>query len=134
MKNTVVFSGLQLTQNKHSNLEFDFLIISLPLKAIIQVEVNPKNNKNTRKHAKEQLQQGLKFFKEQLPFPSDENWKFIKTVSFGEPLKDICDECQTFVFTSDFEKKKNKKEENFSSQLRTFLNETLWKTEQGMNF
>jgi hypothetical protein len=106
--NTVVLSGLMLKgyndANKLSILgEFDFIVISLPLKSIIQIEAKRGNNEKNREHANEQLKRGQDFFAKNCPFPDSENWNYIKMMSFGESVKkDICDDCKPFVFSANF--------------------------------
>ena len=105
---TVVLSGLMLKgyndDNKLTTLgEFDFIVISLPLKSIIQIEAKRGNNEKNREHANEQLKRGQKFFAKNFPFPSSEDWKYIKMMCFGETVeKDICDQCKPFVLSADF--------------------------------
>jgi hypothetical protein len=103
-QNTVVLSGLKLKDGNWNTLgEFDFIIVSLPLKSIIQVEAKNGNNVKNIKSAEEQLNQGQEFFKENFPFPSSENWKYTKMMCFGESVgKDICDDCKPFVLSTNF--------------------------------
>jgi hypothetical protein len=124
-KNTVVFSGLKIKNTDLSEKgEFDFIIISLPLKSIIQIEAKMGNNKKNRDHAKEQLDRGQAFFKENLPFPSSENWNYIKMMCFGESVeKDICENCKPFILGSNLMKKNiiQSVSEEIADQFHSFL-------------
>ncbi len=83
--------------------EFDFIVISLPLKSIVQIEAKRGNNQKNRQHAEIQLKRGQGFFAENFPFPSSEDWKYIKMMCFGESVeKDICDDCKPFVISANF--------------------------------
>jgi hypothetical protein len=98
-------SGLKLKDANSLNEsgEIDFLIISLPLKAIIHIEAKKGNNNSNRRKASDQLKRGLTFFKDNFPFPSSENWNYKKMMCFGESVeKDICDECRPFVLSANF--------------------------------
>ena len=105
---TVVLSGLMLKgyndDNKLTTLgEFDFIVISLPLKSIIQIEAKRGNNEKNREHADIQLKRGKEFFAKNCPFPESENWKYKKMMCFGETVeKDICDQCKPFVLSANF--------------------------------
>jgi hypothetical protein len=49
------------------------------------------------------LERGLNFFEENCPFSSSAaNWKYIKMLTFGEVVKDICSQCQPFVLSANF--------------------------------
>jgi hypothetical protein len=83
--------------------EIDFLIISLPLQSIIQIEVKRANTDATRSNAAKQLNRGEVFFEENFPFPSIENWNYKKMMCFGESVeKDICERCKPFVLSANF--------------------------------
>ncbi len=83
--------------------EFDFIVISLPLKSIVQIEAKRGTNEKNRQHAERQLNQGKEFFEENLPFPSFENWNYTKMMCFGESVEtDICDQCKPFVLSANF--------------------------------
>ncbi len=103
-QNTVVLSGLILKDvNSKTTGEIDFLIISLPLMSIIQIEAKRANTDSSRSSATKQLGQGQAFFEENFPFPSSENWKYTKMMCFGESVeKDICDQCKPFVLNANF--------------------------------
>jgi hypothetical protein len=101
--NTVVLSGLKLKDlNLKTTGEIDFLIISLPLKSIIHIEAKRANTDSSRGSAAKQLERGQTFFEENCPFPSSENWKYIKMLTFGEVVEDICSQCQPFVLSTNF--------------------------------
>jgi hypothetical protein len=102
-KNTIVLSGLKLKEKAQTTGEFDFIIISLPLKSIIQIEAKKGNNEKNRKHADKQLNRGQDFFLKNCPFPSSENWKYTKMMCFGESVEnDICYQCRPFVLSANF--------------------------------
>ncbi len=83
--------------------EIDFLIISLPLQSVIQIEAKRANNESTRSSAAKQLNRGQIFFEENIPFPSSENWNYTKMMCFGESVdKDVCDQCKPFVLSANF--------------------------------
>jgi hypothetical protein len=101
--NTVVLSGLKIKDlNLKTTGEIDFLIISLPLKSIIHIEAKRANTESSRSSAAKQLERGLSFFAKNCPFPSSENWTYIKMLTFGEVVKDICPNCKLFVLSADF--------------------------------
>jgi hypothetical protein len=104
IKNTVVVSGLMLKDyNLKTTGEFDFIIISSSSRSIIQIEAKRGNNEKNRQHANQQLYRGQKFFEDNFPFPSSENWKLIKLMCFGDSVqKDICEECKPYILGSDF--------------------------------
>jgi hypothetical protein len=103
-QNTVVLSGLKLKDlDSKTTGEIDFLIISLPLMTIFQIEVKRANTDATRSSALTQLNRGLAFFEENIPFPCSENWNYTKMMCFGESVeKDICDDCKPFVLSANF--------------------------------
>ncbi len=135
-QNTVVFSGLKI---KNADLtekgEFDFIIISLPLKSIVQVEAKRGNNQKNRDHAKAQLDRGQAFFEENLPFPSSENWNYVKMMCFGESVDyDICENCKPFVLGSNFlmENTIQSVSEDIAHQFLNFLNTFFKDYDTGM--
>ncbi len=103
-QNTVVLSGLKQKDLDSKTLgEFDFIIISLPLKSVIQIEAKRANTDTSRRSAAKQLNRGEVFFEENFPFPSSENWNYTKMMCFGESVeKDICDKCKPFVISANF--------------------------------
>jgi hypothetical protein len=107
-KNTVVLSGLQLKEPNDGNKmtpsgEFDFIVISLPLKSIIHIEAKAGYHKLSRRSASKQLESGLTFFKEKLPLPASENWKYVKMMCFGQSVNnDICVQCRPFILGTNF--------------------------------
>jgi hypothetical protein len=126
VQNTVVVSGLRLRDaDLKTTGEIDFIVISLQLKSIIQIEAKRGNNQKNREHAEEQLKKGLAFFKENFSFPSSENWKYIKMMCFGESVeKDVCEKCKPFVLESSFVQANTIRSVSteIASQLSTFLN------------
>ncbi len=101
IKNTVVINSWKdrLTQG-NTAAEFDFLIVSEPFQTIFHIEVKKTcNNKNAFKAA-EQLENGLKLISKNIPFPEQENWKYVRLMYFArnEQTKSIfCTECQRYV-------------------------------------
>ncbi len=103
-KDTVVFSGWNV--KGQDSCEFDFLIVSEPLKTIFQIEVKKTNARKTRNSAKEQLQKGQKLFETRIPFPKEENWKHVKFMFFALNEKQeifrasdspFCCSCQPYI-------------------------------------
>ena len=103
-QNTVVLSSLKLKDlDSKTTGELDFVIISLPMKAIIQIEAKRANTDTSRSSAFTQLKRGLAFFEENFSFPSSENWNYTKMMCFGEVVEeDICDDCKPFVLSANF--------------------------------
>jgi hypothetical protein len=103
-QNTVVLSGLKLKDlDSKTTGEIDFLIISLPLQSVIQIEAKRANTDSTRSSALTQLKRGLAFFEENFPFPPSENWNYTKMMCLGESVeKDICEDCKPFVLSANF--------------------------------
>ncbi len=103
-QNAVVLSGLMLKDgNLKTKGEFDFIIISSAFKSIIQIEAKRGNNPGNRTHAETQLNRGQAFFEENFPFPSSENWNYVKMMCFGECVeKNICPKCKPFILGSEF--------------------------------
>ena len=86
--------------------EFDFLIVSDSLKAVIHIEVKKTFTEDSRAKAAQQLQSGMSFFKEKLPFPQEEDWKYVRVMYFGNQNSFICKaqkdgNCQHFVIFQD---------------------------------
>jgi hypothetical protein len=126
IKNTIVLSGLKLKGYTMQELgEFDFIAFALPSKSIIHIEAKRGNNKNNRDHAERQLNRGQAFFEENFPFPSSENWNYIKMMCFGEFVeKYICDHCKPFILSSNFIKDNTIQSvsKNIAEQFYSFLN------------
>jgi hypothetical protein len=105
VQNTVVLSGLKLkaANSQNASGEIDFLIVVLPLKSVIHIEAKKGNSISNRRKASAQLKRGLAFFEKNFPFPSSENWNYVKMMCFGESVgKDICDDCKPFVLSANF--------------------------------
>jgi hypothetical protein len=104
VQNTVVLSGFKLKDlDSKTTGEMDFLIISLPLQSVIQIEAKRANTNTSRSSAAKQLNRGQTFFEENIPFPSSENWNYRKMMCFGEVVEeDICDDCKPFVLSANF--------------------------------
>ena len=99
-KNTVVISSWSDKGAKgRKNREIDFIILSLPLTSIFQIEVKKSSNKTNLNNGINQLEEGKKFFSSTIPFPPNEQWKMVRVLSFGkllEPLK-ACISCGNFL-------------------------------------
>ena len=100
IKDTVVLSswsdkGAQGRKNR----EIDFIILSLPLRSIFQIEVKASSNKANLNHGINQLQEGKNFFSSIIPFPSDEHRRIVTALSFGKFLEPLtaCKSCETFL-------------------------------------
>ncbi len=103
-QNTVVLSGLkQKDLDSKTTGEIDFLIISLPLMSIIQIEVKRGSTDASRSSAAKQLIRGQAFFEKNFLFSSSENWNYTKMMCFGESVNNnICDDCKPFVLSANF--------------------------------
>jgi hypothetical protein len=125
-QNAVVLSGLMLKDSSLKTLgEFDFIVISSAFKSIIQIEAKRGNNPKNREHAETQLNRGQAFFEENFPFPSSENWTYIKTMCFGELVnKEVCQNCKPFILGSDFIENKTTKSisDKIGQQFLSFIN------------
>ena len=86
--------------------EFDFVIVSEPLKRIIHIEVKSSYSTLNQEKGSEQLKKLLDFAMENLPFPEEEGWNYNRFLYFGRgkerqiPVKETintCPECQLFV-------------------------------------
>ena len=81
VRNTIVINGWKDNGSQvRTTKEFDFLIISEPLKTIVHIEVKRHLNAETRDKAAKQLESGRKLFQETIPFPKDQNWKYIQVM------------------------------------------------------
>ena len=125
-QNAVVLSGLMLKDSSLKTLgEFDFIVISSAFKSIIQIEAKRGNNPKNREHAETQLNRGQAFFEENFPFPSSENWTYIKTMCFGELVdKEVCQNCKPFIFGSNFimDKTTQSISDKIGKQFLSFIN------------
>jgi hypothetical protein len=125
-QNAVVLSGLMLKGGNLKTLgEFDFIVISSAFKSIIQIEAKRGNNRKNREHAETQLNRGQAFFEENFPFPSSENWTYIKMMCFGELVnKEVCQNCKPFILGSDFIENKTTQSisDKIGQQCLSFIN------------
>ena len=111
-KDTIVINGWHIEVPVKDRCEFDFLIISEPLKAIFQIEVKQKCHDSAVQSAMKQLQWGQELFKSKIKFPEEENWKYVKAIYFAlnEENKDFksseekadsefkfCQNCQSYL-------------------------------------
>jgi DNA replication protein DnaC len=106
VKDTVVISGWNVNTKGQKSCEFDFLIVSEPLKTIFQMEVKRTHTQKSRKSAREQLQKGKQLFESKVIFPNKENWKYVKVMFFAlnEQKEDFkssdfhfCQNCQSYI-------------------------------------
>ena len=123
VKNMVVINGWkdQVTKREVAG-EFDFLIVSGLLQTIFHIEVKLTCSKSTMDHAAKQLDRGLKLIQGKVPFPKNENWKYVRMMYFGN-IKDFsifCPECLKFVLGPN--------EDIWSRIIKTVDNPTQLKT------
>ena len=101
IKDTMVITSWS---NK-SEREFDFIIVSLPLKSIFQIEVKKCLTKSSIKKAKDQLKKGKKFINSIIPFPLEDNLKLVRSFFVGEQEKELeqeqepCSSCLRFFLS-----------------------------------
>ncbi len=105
-KDTVVISGWNVNLKGQKSCEFDFLIVSEPLKTVFQIEVKRTHTLKSRKSAREQLQNGKQLFESRVIFPKKENWKYVKVMFFALNEKQevfkasdspFCLNCQSYM-------------------------------------
>jgi len=99
VQNTVVINGFRMHP-----MEFDFLIISAELKAIIQIELKKTMSRQSVLNGIIQLNRGLSFIHKMIPYAKDNGWKLIKTFYFeslNEKVPNICHNCQQFILGPD---------------------------------
>jgi hypothetical protein len=104
VKDTLVISSWSDGgSNTRKNREIDFLIISLPLKSIFQIEVKKISNKSNINDGVKQLKEGKNFFLSIIPFPSREEWSFVQVLYFGTATSTLesCQNCQDFLLRPD---------------------------------
>jgi len=104
VKDTLVISSWSDGgSNNRKNREIDFLIISLPLKSIFQIEVKKISNKSNINDGVKQLKEGKNFFLSIIPFPSREEWSFVQVLYFGTATSTLesCQNCQDFLLRPD---------------------------------
>ena len=82
VQDTVVISGWK-DNTPSAKKEFDFLIISLPVKAIIHIEVKRTLNKKSKESATKQLNDGHLIMGTKVPFLNESNWKYIQYICFS---------------------------------------------------
>ncbi len=96
IKDTIVISGWNIADQ----CEFDFLIVSEPLRTVFQIEVKLTHNPKNRKDAGKQLKKGLHISQSRIPFPKQENWKYFQCMFFafdnnGKVFNSQCNGCQS---------------------------------------
>ena len=80
--------------------EFDFLIVSEPLRTIFHIEVKRTCSKNTSDSAAKQLDRGLKLIQDSIQFPEKEKWNYVRLMYFGvdgQKHSIFCPECKKHV-------------------------------------
>ena len=95
VKNTVVISGWK-DSTPSAKKEFDFLIISLALKAIIHVEVKRTLNKDSKDKAQKQLNDGVSTIRSKVPFQKNSNWKYFQYICYSF-VKPDCQETKQYI-------------------------------------
>ena len=85
--------------------DFDFLVISLQLKAVVHIEVKRQLDERSLDKAFEQLAKAENLFRSSVPFPVCERWSYLKFVYFeilpeSEQAK-ICCRCRTQLIQND---------------------------------
>jgi hypothetical protein len=100
IKDTVLISGWNIAFPKEDRCEFDFLIVSEPMKTVFQIEVKLTQNASNRKDGGEQLMKGLKICQARIPFPKQENWNYVQAMFFafnkkGQYFNSHCDRHQS---------------------------------------
>ena len=118
-KDTVVISGWEVKDENGVKFgEYDFIIVSLPLKSIIHIEAKrsqdtpiPKNSQSKRKKndpqdkAAEQLEKLRKKLLADIPFPASENWTYLKWIYFEKTseqrMRNMCSDCKAHILTTD---------------------------------
>ena len=80
--------------------EYDFLIVSQPLRTIFHIEVKRTRSEKSFEKAAKMLDSGLKTIQNNVQFPEEEKWNYAKMIYFGrDDTKHAvcCPECQRFV-------------------------------------
>ena len=102
IQDTIVISGWNITHPypKEDCCDFDFLIVSEPLRTVFQIEVKLTHNPNNRKDAGKQLKKGLHISQSRIPLPKQEHWKYVQCIFFafdnnGKVFNSHCNECQS---------------------------------------
>ena len=95
VQDTVVICGWK-DNTPSAKKEFDFLIISLPLKAIIHIEVKRTLNKKSKESATKQLDDGHSIMNNKVPFLKKRDWKYIQYICFSH-LNANDDEIKEFL-------------------------------------
>jgi hypothetical protein len=125
-QNSIALSGLMLKDGNLKTLgEFDFIVILPASKTIIQIEAKRGNNPKNRTRAEKQLNRGRAFFEENFPFPSSENWNYVKMMCFGELVdNDVCQNCKPFILGSNFllDKTTQSISDKIGKQFLSFIN------------
>ena len=82
VEDTVVISGWK-DSNPKAKKEFDFLIVSLPMKAIVHIEVKRTLSEETKKKVVTQLEKGHSVIKGKVPFHAKSDWKYFQYILFS---------------------------------------------------
>ncbi len=108
VKNTVVINGWKdngykrtkeekedpSTPEERDTREYDFLIVSNPLRTIFHIEVKTSCTLRDQQKAAEQLSKGYNFFRETIPVPQENGWKYVKIMCFGKDVGTFNEGCQ----------------------------------------
>ena len=81
VEDTVVISGWK-DNTPSAKKEFDFLVISLPLKAIIHIEAKRTLIKKSKEKAINQLNDGHSIMKNKVPVPEASNWSYTQYICY----------------------------------------------------
>jgi len=79
VEDTVVISGWK-DSNPSGKKEFDFLIVSLSMKAIVHIEVKRTLNQKAKETVIKQLEDGHSAIKNKVPFQAKSKWEYIQFI------------------------------------------------------
>jgi hypothetical protein len=100
-KNTVVINGWSdRTPSGIVKSEYDFLIVSEPLRTIFHIEEKKTCKLRTCKSAVKMLVRGRNTLQDSIQFPKEEKWNYVGILYFEHDTKKhsiFCPECQRFV-------------------------------------
>ena len=95
VQDTVVISNWS-DNTPTAKKEFDFLIISLPLKSIIHIEVKRTLDEKSKEKAIQQLDDGHSIISSKIPFQKESSWSYIQFICFSQ-LNDSNEEIGQFL-------------------------------------
>ena len=82
VEDTVVISGWK-DSDPRAKKEFDFLVVSLQMKAIVHIEIKRTLNEKTKNTVTKQLDDGHSILKGRVPFEAQSNWRYIQFILFS---------------------------------------------------